>query len=169
MSSIVLGIDPGLSRCGYCVIEAEGRQRAVRALGVIHTEVSSPLPNRLMALQDELSTLMADFRPGVIAMERVLFSVNVRTAMYVGQASGLVLVEAARLGADVAEYSPNQVKMAVTGYGAATKQQVQVMVQSMLKLTRVPEPADAADAAAVALCHLSFAGSRRQAEEVANR
>jgi crossover junction endodeoxyribonuclease RuvC len=127
------------------------------AIGVITTPPSQPLPARLAELRGELSALFDEFRPGALAVERVLFQANVRTALSVGQASGLAMVEAASRGIPVAEYSPNQVKDAVVGYGAATKAQVQRMVQTILGLAAPPRPADAADAAAVALCHLAHA------------
>ncbi len=158
---VVLGIDPGLSRCGYACIHSEGANnvRAV-ALGVITTPPSDPLPNRLAELRGELALLVAEFKPDVVAVEHVFFQNNVRTAMSVGQASGLALAEAAASGCIVVQYTPNQVKETVTGYGAANKGQVQRMVQARLKLTAPPKPADAADAAALALCHLAFAPMR---------
>ena len=156
----VLGIDPGVSRCGYgCVASAAGagaRARAV-ALGVITTPPDQPLPARLASLAGELRALVAEFRPQVVAVERVFFQSNVRTAMSVGQASGLALVAAAEAGCEVVQYTPNEVKMAVVGYGSATKEQVQRMVQSLLALAERPHPPDAADAAALALCHLAVA------------
>lgn len=162
-----MGIDPGVSRCGYCVLErARGRTRAV-ALGVLTTPPSDPLPNRLAEVQREIRALLQEFDPAVVAVERVLFQVNVRTAMSVGQASGITMAEAAARGADVVEYSPNEVKLAVCGHGRADKEQVQRMVQMLLGLAAPPRPADAADAAAVALCHLAhapLAGARRQTE-----
>lgn len=153
----VLGIDPGLSRCGYAVLEARGRRSVAVALGVITTPPSRSVPLRLAELQAELRDLVAEYRPGAVAVERVLFQVNVRTAMSVGQASGIAMAEAAAAGCEVVEYSPNQVKEAVAGHGAAGKEQVQVMVRTLLGLAEVPRPADAADAAAVALCHLAMA------------
>lgn len=155
----VLGIDPGVSRCGYCVLQTgAGRARSwAVALGVLTTAPSDPLPLRLAELQRELRALLVEHRPSVLAIERVLFQVNVRTAMAVGQASGLAMAEAAAAGCDVAQYSPNEVKEAVTGDGAATKAQVQTMVQTLLGLAAPPRPADAADAAAVALCHVAVA------------
>jgi crossover junction endodeoxyribonuclease RuvC len=155
----VLGVDPGLSRCGYAVLEARGRGAHAAAIGVITTPPSDPLPQRLAELQRELRSLILEFRPQVVAVERVLFQVNVRTAMSVGQASGIAMAEAAGAGCEVVQYSPNQVKEAVTGYGAADKLQVQQMVQTLLGLAALPEPPDAADAAALALTHLAFAGS----------
>ena len=151
----VLGIDPGVSRCGYCVLERQGPSTRARALGVITTPPAWPLPRRLAAIQADVSSLFDAHAVDVLAIERVLFQVNVRTALSVGQASGIAMVEAARRDIDVVEYSPNAVKGAVVGYGAATKEQVQRMVQVILGLAELPRPPDAADAAAVALCHLA--------------
>jgi len=159
----VLGIDPGLSRCGYGAVEggrAGSRDARAVAVGVIRTEPSTPLPNRLAELQAELRALIAELRPDVVAVERVFFQVNVRTAMGVGQASGLAMAEAVAAGCEVAQYSPNEVKLAVAGDGAAGKEQVQLMVQRLLRLADPPKPADAADAAALALCHLAHAPVR---------
>ncbi len=152
----VLGIDPGLSRCGYCVLEVDDAGRAVaRALGIFSTPVDAPVPRRLAILHTDIRELLDEFPVAAVAVERVLFQVNVRTAMYVGQASGIVMAEAAGRGCDVVEYSPNQVKLAVAGYGAADKAQMQEMVRRLLGLASVPKPADAADAAALALCHVA--------------
>ena len=118
-----------------------------------------PLPDRLAELAAEFVALFEEYRPDALALERVLFQVNVRTAMSVGQVSGLCMAEAARRAVPVSEYSPNQVKDAVVGYGAATKDQVQMMVQTILGLSSPPRPPDAADAAAVALCHLAMSPS----------
>jgi crossover junction endodeoxyribonuclease RuvC len=131
-------------------------------MGVIRTPASDPLPQRLATLRAEIVELLQQYQPRVVAVEQVFFQVNVRTAMSVGQASGLALCEAASAGCEVVQYTPNQVKDAVAGYGGADKRQVQKMVQTRLKLTRLPEPADAADAAALALCYLSFAPLSRR-------
>lgn len=153
----VLGVDPGLSRCGYAVVEARpGRHRAV-AIGVLRTDPAEALPRRLAELQREVGELLDEFRPSVVAVERVFFQHNTRTAMSVGQASGLVMAAAASRGCDVVEYSPNQVKEAVAGVGSADKAQVQAMVRTLLGLAAPPRPPDAADAAALALCHLAHA------------
>jgi crossover junction endodeoxyribonuclease RuvC len=125
------------------------------ACGVIRTPPSDPLPDRLSALFAELEGLVAELRPAAVAVERVFFQTNVRTAMSVGQASGLALVAAARAGVLVAQYTPNEVKQAVAGYGAAGKGQVQAMVVRLLHLPEAPKPPDAADALALAICHLS--------------
>jgi crossover junction endodeoxyribonuclease RuvC len=151
----VLGIDPGVSRCGYGVIEQKARTPRARALGVLRTPPDDPLPKRLADLQLELRELIAEFRPDVVSVERVFFQVNVRTAMAVGQASGLAMAEAHAAGCEVAVYTPNEVKLAVAGHGSADKEQMQQMVQTLLDLATPPKPADAADAAALALCHLA--------------
>jgi crossover junction endodeoxyribonuclease RuvC len=166
----VLGIDPGLSRCGYGCIEARvGGHKAV-ALGVIRTSPDDPLPARLAELQREVRSLLAEYRPQVVAVERVFFQVNVRTAMSVGQASGLAMAEASAAGCEVVQYSPNEVKLAVAGDGAADKAAVQRMVQTLLGLAEIPRPPDAADAAALALCHLAHAPvQRRVANAIAGR
>jgi crossover junction endodeoxyribonuclease RuvC len=163
----VLGIDPGLSRCGYACLEPAPR-RTIRtvAIGVLTTPPSAPLPQRLAALQADLAALIAELHPDVVAVERVFFQVNVRTAMSVGQASGLALAEAAAAGCEVVQYTPNEVKEAVTGWGAADKAQVQKMVQARLGLAEPPRPADAADAAALALCHLAIAPYRARVAAV---
>jgi len=127
------------------------------AIGVLRTAADDPLPQRLAELQAELRALIAELRPAVVAVERVFFQVNVRTAMAVGQASGIAMAEAVAAGCEVVQYSPNEVKLAVAGDGAADKGQVQRMVQTLLGLTSPPRPADAADAAALALCHLAHA------------
>jgi crossover junction endodeoxyribonuclease RuvC len=150
----VLGVDPGLSRCGYGVVARErGGMRAL-ACGVIRTDPTSALPDRLAALADELAALVVQHRPSTLSVERVLFQNNARTAISVGQASGLALLAAARAGVPVAQYSPNEVKLAVTGDGRADKEAVQMMVTRLLGLRHVPQPADAADALALACCHI---------------
>lgn len=165
----VLGVDPGLTRCGYCCLDVRrGGTRAI-ALGVIRTDPSWPVPQRLAELQREMSELMDQTRPVVVAIERVLFQVNVRTAMSVGQASGIVMATAAARGADVVEYSPNEVKQTVAGSGSADKSQVAQMVQTLLGLASPPRPADAADAAAIALCYAAHAPMRLAAASASAR
>ena len=150
----VLGIDPGLSRCGYGAVLGRGATPTAVGYGVISTDPTTPLPERLAQLATELDLLVTELRPSALAVERVLFQSNARTAISVGQASGLALVAAARAGIPVTQYSPNEVKLAVAGHGAAEKDQVQRMVARMLCLDEVPRPPDAADALALALCHL---------------
>lgn len=153
----VFGLDPGVSRCGYCVLDARARRPVAVALGVLRTSPADPLPQRLAELQLEMRSLLEEFRPDVLAIEQVFFQVNVRTAMSVGQASGIAIAEAVAAGAEVVQYTPSQVKQAVAGDGGAGKEEVQTMVRTLLGLAAVPEPPDAADAAALALCHLAVA------------
>jgi crossover junction endodeoxyribonuclease RuvC len=155
-----LGVDPGLSRCGYGAVANDGGRLTAAAYGHLTTPTDLPLAERLAVLWDDLQALIDDFKPDVMVVERVLFQVNARTAMSVGQASGLALAAAARAGCPVVQYSPNEVKLAVTGYGSATKEQVQEMVKVLLNLPEAPRPADRADALALAVCHLSGAGLR---------
>ncbi len=150
----VMGIDPGLSRCGYGLVRrAAGRRLRAVSAGVIETDPGAELPHRLRILRDELHALVAEHRPDVVAVERVFFQVNARTAMSVGQASGLALAEASAAGCTVVQYTANEVKQALVGYGSATKQQVQRMVTAVLGLAEVPHPPDVADALALAVCH----------------
>lgn len=158
----ILGIDPGLTRCGYAVVDTAAGQPRPVSLGVLRTPASDPLPQRLAALGAELVGLIDEFEPAVVAVEHVFFQVNVRTAMSVGQASGLALAAAASAGCEVAQYTPNEVKSAVAGWGGAGKEQVQKMVQARLGFAQPPKPADAADAAALALCHLAHAPHRQR-------
>jgi crossover junction endodeoxyribonuclease RuvC len=156
----VLGIDPGLSRCGYGVVEQAGRRPRAIAAGVLRTPADLDVPHRLAALRDDLRELLAEHRPEVVAIERVLFQVNARTAIPVAQAAGVAMVEAVAAGAEVVEYSPNQVKQAVAGFGGADKEQIERMVQTLLGIGRPLRPVDAADAVALALCHLAHAPMR---------
>jgi crossover junction endodeoxyribonuclease RuvC len=160
----VLGIDPGVSRCGYgCVVATPKGPRAV-AMGVLRTSPDRPLPERLADLQQGVGALLDELRPAAVAVERVFFQVNARTAMSVAQASGLVLAAAARAGCQVAQYTPTEVKQAVAGWGAAPKDQVQRMVRTLLGLAAPPRPPDVADALALALCHVAVAPGRHRLE-----
>jgi crossover junction endodeoxyribonuclease RuvC len=153
----VLGIDPGLSRCGYACVEQRGRETSLVAIGVLRTPPDAALPARLAELQRDLGGLIDELSPDVVSVERVFFQVNVRTAMGVGQASGLALAAAHAAGCEVVQYTPNEVKASVAGHGGAGKEEITRMVQLRLSLPAPPKPADAADAAALALCHLAHA------------
>lgn len=157
----VLGIDPGLSRCGYGAVRQRGRVQVAEALGVVRTDPADELATRLAVLRNDIAALLDELGPDVVVVERIFFQVNVRTAISVAQASGVVLAEAAARGCAVAQYSPNEVKLAVTGDGAADKLAVATMVARLLGLASPPKPADAADAAALALCHLAHAPVRQ--------
>jgi crossover junction endodeoxyribonuclease RuvC len=134
---------------------------AAAAAGVISTDPGVPLPERLAILFEELVGLVDEFRPGAVVIERVFFQVNANTAMATGQAAGVALVAAARSGCEVAQYTANEVKQALVGYGGATKDQVQRMVASVLGLAESPRPPDVADALALAACHLTTQPLRR--------
>jgi len=156
VESTVLGVDPGLTRCGYAILRVRhNTEIKLIGLGVLTTSKTKPMPERLAEVAEEFDSLFDQYSPDVLAIERVFFRANVRTAMSVGQVSGLVLSGAARRGIEIVQYSPNQVKLAVVGWGGADKAQVQKMVKQRLGLGTVPKPADAADAAAIALCHVA--------------
>lgn len=153
----VLGIDPGLTRTGYAIV-SDGRARPeLRSVGVIKTDPGQPLERRLLELQNDIASVIADHQPYVLAIESVFVNKNLQTAISVARASGVVIVAAAQSGMPVHEYTPSAVKSAVAGYGSATKEQVQQMVMRRLNLPAAPKPADASDAVAVALCHLQTA------------
>lgn len=153
----VLGIDPGLTRCGYGAVEKSGSLLRAVAAGVLRTDAAAPLPQRLAELQSGLRALLVELSPEAVAVERVFFTANARTAMSVGQASGLALAEAAAAGCEVVQYTPTEVKSAVAGWGAAPKEQMTKMVQALLGLAAPVRPADATDALALALCHHAVA------------
>lgn len=151
---IVLGVDPGTATTGYGVVEeTDGRLRAID-YGVVSTPAGEPLPLRLQTIYAELRRLARLYRPSSGSVEKLFFSRNVRTAMGVGQARGVALLALADAGLEIREYTPTEVKQAVSGYGRADKLQVQRMVQTLLALDEIPRPDDAADALAVAICHL---------------
>lgn len=154
--TIALGIDPGTATTGYGLVRLhrDGSLEAVD-FGVITTPKDLPAPERLDLLYRELLQLLETHRPQTAAVEKLFFQKNVSTAIGVGQARGVLLLALAQKGLDVAEYTPNEVKQAVAGYGSADKRQVQEMVRVLLTLPEIPRPDDAADALAVAICHLN--------------
>jgi crossover junction endodeoxyribonuclease RuvC len=146
----VLGIDPGLTTTGYAIVGSG----EVVALGVIRTDPANPVPTRLAEIHRDLTGLIVEFSPAVMAIEQVFVNRNLQTATSVVRASGAAMIAAAELGVPVVEYSPSAVKSAVAGYGRAPKEQVQRMVAARMGLSEPPSPPDAADAVAIALCHL---------------
>jgi len=152
----VLGIDPGLSTTGYGLVEGSHPPQAHRA-GVIRTDTSHPIPQRLLELHKGITAVIEDCSPDVVALETVFTNRNLQTAISVGRASGVALLAAAQAGLDVYEYVPTAIKAAVTGDGSANKDQVQQMVARLFRLEKAPKPADASDALAIALCHLRAA------------
>lgn len=154
--TLVLGIDPGTATTGYGLVRAlaDGRLESP-AYGVIETPAGWPAHQRLSLLYHRLSELLLLHRPDSCAVEKLFFQRNISTAIAVGQARGVALLAIAEAGLDVGEYTPNEVKQAVVGYGSAAKSQVQEMVRILLNLNEIPKPDDAADALAVAICHLN--------------
>ncbi|OGN87877.1 MAG: crossover junction endodeoxyribonuclease RuvC [Chloroflexi bacterium GWC2_73_18] len=149
---IVLGIDPGTAATGYGVLERTGTRLRAIDFGCLTTDPSVSPEGRLLAIHAGIGELIETHRPALVAVERLFFNKNVQTAFAVGQARGVVLLAAAQHRIPVHEYTPNEVKVAVTGYGRAPKEQVQRMVQLVLGLPALPRPDDAADALAVAIC-----------------
>jgi crossover junction endodeoxyribonuclease RuvC len=151
----VLAVDPGLTRCGVAVVEGgPGHRAGLLHVGVVQTSAADSLEGRLLTVHDELSALVERHAPAVVAVERVFSQHNVRTVMATAQVAGVALLVAARARVDVAHHTPSEVKAAVTGGGRAGKGEVQAAVARLLGLPGPPRPADAADAVALALCHL---------------
>jgi crossover junction endodeoxyribonuclease RuvC len=150
---LILGIDPGIGRTGWGIIEVHGSQFTVHHFGCIETLANDALPNRLFALYDEILNIIDEHQPEEFAIEDLFFNTNAKTALIVGQARGVVLLAAAQKNLPVAVYTPLQVKMALTGYGRAEKNQIGVMVKTVLHLPSIPTPDDTADALAIALTH----------------
>ena len=157
---LVLGIDPGTAITGYGLVREDEEGLALIECGVITTPADQPLSQRLQAIYRGLAAIMGRHRPDQAAVEELFFSRNARTALSVGQARGVVLLAAADAGLPLHEYKPLEVKQAIAGYGGADKRQVQEMVRMLLHLEQVPEPDDAADAVAVAVCHIHSARMR---------
>jgi crossover junction endodeoxyribonuclease RuvC len=151
----VFGIDPGLTRCGLGIVEGvPGRPPALVAVGAVRTDANEHIAARLLAIEEEIERWLTEYRPDAVAVERVFSQHNVRTVMGTAQAGAVAIVCAARRGLPVALHTPSEVKAAVTGSGRADKEQVTVMVMRLLRMTDRPRPADAADALALAICHL---------------
>jgi crossover junction endodeoxyribonuclease RuvC len=161
---LVLGIDPGTALCGYGLVRAEKDDLSLVAYGAVSTPANSPLPTRLLQIYDGLSALVKEYRPDAAAVEKLFFAKNARTALAVGHARGIALLVAAQANLPVFEYTPNEVKQAIVGYGGADKHQMQQMVRMLLRLDFVPEPDDAADAIAIAICHLQSSHLRELVE-----
>ena len=150
---LILGIDPGFGRIGYAVLSAQGMDLHLVACDAIITPTTLAYPQRLQQIYEELGVIVAEYRPGEAAIEALFFGRNVTTAIKVAQARGVTILALAQQGLPITDYTPSEVKLAVTGYGAARKEQVGYMVRQLLHLAVVPTPDDAADAAAIAICH----------------
>lgn len=149
----ILGIDPGTAITGFGVIDCEGSRFKFVDAGVIRTPKEQPMNERLQTVYDEIKELLTEFKPDVMSIELLFFARNVTTAMTVGQSRGIVMLAATQAKIPVFEYTPMQVKQAVTGYGKADKKQIQEMVKQLLKLDAIPKPDDAADGLAIAITH----------------
>ena len=154
---IALGVDPGTAIVGYAVVSARGDDLSMIACDVITTPARMPLAERFQQIYQGLVEIIGIYHPQEAAIEELFFAKNARTAMTVGQARGVAMLALANGGLPISEYTPKQIKQAVTGYGSAGKEQVGEMVRILLKLSAIPRPDDAADAAAVAICHLHTA------------
>lgn len=166
---VVLGIDPGTATMGYGVVGRSGERLVLLDFGALTTSASLPLDKRLRLLYRDLTVLVDRFRPVQVVIEELFFSRNARSALAVGQARGVAILAAANAGVAVSEYTPLEVKQAIVGYGRASKEQVQRMVCMLLELDSIPQPDDAADALAIAICHLHTFDQMRVLNEWAEK
>lgn len=149
----ILGIDPGIGRCGWGVIDSQGAKLTVQGFGCIETSSKKEIPSRLQEIYAEVSNIIKTYKPDALAIEELFFNTNAKTAFVVGQARGVILLVASQSKLDIAIYTPLQVKMSLTGYGRAEKEQIGKMVKTLLDLKEIPKPDDTADALAIALTH----------------
>ena len=157
---IAIGIDPGTALCGYGIVRAIGDDYELVTCGAIATPAKTPLEKRLLKIYDELTALIREHKPETAGVEKLFFSRNTTTALSVGHARGVAMLALVQANIPLAEYTPNEIKQAVAGYGGADKYQMQQMVRVLLRLDDVPKPDDAADAVAIAICHLQSARLR---------
>src|SRR5258708_32024470 len=150
---LILGIDPGYGRMGYAVVAAAGNDLHLIVCDAIMTPMGAVYPKRLQQIYEQLNVIITQYRPREAAIERLFFGKNATTAIGVAQARGVTLLALTQSGLPISEYAPSEVKLAVTGYGVARKEQVGAMVRLLLNLPTIPRPDDAADAAAIAICH----------------
>lgn len=155
---VILGVDPGSSSTGYGVVELADHRLVVKGYGLVKAEPKAPFSQRLKLIYDGLTAVMEKHRPDQVAIEDVFYGKNIRTTLAIGQVRGVALLASVNAGVEIAEYSPREVKQAVVGSGSASKGQVQFMVKNLCGLKDVPQPSDAADALAVALCHANRIG-----------
>lgn len=151
---LVLGIDPGTAITGYGLVEGQGSRERLVDYGTVLTSAGMEMPARLCIIQQELAQVIDKYRPQAMAIEQIYYHKNAKTVITVAQSRGVAIVTSASAGLPVYEYTPLQVKQSVVGYGQADKKQVQLMVQRLLRMKEIPRPDDAADALAIALCHL---------------
>lgn len=165
----IFGIDPGSVRTGYGCVDSDGSQHRLVVCGAVSTPARATFPSKLLAIYDGLCHVLEDCRPDAVAIENLFHAANVRSALQLGHARGVAMLAACRAGLDIVEYTPAEVKRAVVGYGRAEKRQMQYMVALLLGLDAPPSPADAADALAVAICHLHNLGPVPKLEPVGAR
>ncbi|MEG0829051.1 MAG: crossover junction endodeoxyribonuclease RuvC [Anaerovoracaceae bacterium] len=158
----ILGIDPGYAILGFGVIEMIGNRFKVIDYGAITTDAKMEMPDRLKHLYCSLMDVITKHEPEVASIEELFFNSNAKTAILVGQARGVAVLACANSGMEIEEYTPLQIKQAITGYGRAEKKQVQIMVKNILNLKEIPKPDDTADALAAAICHGHSAGTRKK-------
>ncbi|MFH1563807.1 MAG: crossover junction endodeoxyribonuclease RuvC [Nitrospirota bacterium] len=151
---IVLGIDPGLATTGYGVIKSLDRKLEVINYGCLLTKSGLPLSARLLTIYQQTKQLILTYKPDIVVIEEIFFCKNVKTALQVGHARGVIMLAASEANTEIAEYTPLQVKQSLTGFGRADKKQIQEMVKILLNLKTIPKPDDAADALAIAICHI---------------
>ena len=165
----VFGIDPGSDRTGYGCVESDGSRHRLVVCGAISTRSCETFADKLLVIHRELAALIGEHAPAIVAVENLFHATNVRSALKLGHARGVAMLAAAQQGVPIAEYTPAEIKRAVVGYGRAEKHQVQEMVRLLLGLRSVPEPNDAADALAVAICHLHSVPAVRASAPTGNR
>lgn len=162
----VLGVDPGSLTTGYGILDEQNQRLLLVEFGIIRMPQKMPLAERLLTINTRLRQLIDQFQPNVLALEDIFFAKNVKSALKLGESRGVILLTAAQAGVEIAEYTPLEVKQAVVGYGRAEKTQVQHMVQVLLQLPAIPQPDDAADALAIAICHQHSAKMRQQIQNL---
>lgn len=148
----ILGIDPGIATTGYGIIQKHKSQLTYQKHNTIETKPNIPFPKRLLVIHKELKKIVSKHKPDIVAVEKLYFYKNVKTALQVGEARGVIILTVMQQKMPLYEYTPLQIKQAITGYGKAEKHQIQQMVKTLLKLKRIPKPDDAADALAIAIC-----------------
>ena len=158
----VLGIDPGSETLGWGVVEGSGLKYSLTDFGTIKSSPKESFPKRLLKISEGIDAVIAKFQPDVLSVEDAFYAANVKVAMKLGQVRGVVLLAGERSGLEISEYSPRLIKQTVVGYGNAEKHQVQEMVRLLLKLKTAPQPHDAADALAIAICHFHHAGMQNK-------
>lgn len=150
-----LGIDPGTATTGFGVVDEIDKKLSLVDFGCIKTPAGMPMPDRLNIISTKLKEIIENYRPENVSVEQLFFCTNAKTAIKVGEARGVILLTASQAGLKISEYTPLQVKMAITGYGKADKKQIQYMVKNILGCKEIPKPDDAADAIAIAICHIN--------------